>query len=328
MHNNDIIRFAQSEQTILITGETGTGKTKLAENIHLLSKRSDQPFKVINLGCSNSNLIDSELFGHEKGAYSGAEQKRIGKLEASQGGTVFLDEIGELPIALQTKILRLLNEKVINPLGSNRDIKLDLRIICATNKNLQECVADGEFREDLYYRINSCQIDLPSIAQQADKFEQILKTTLYSAAKKIGKDTLPWDEGFFSVAKKYNWPGNFRELQNALEFCLTINRHGVLQEADFPAYIRKAISDKTSQKIYSNQIASLTSFDYYCWKAKAEKDFLYHALKEFNGKINLTARKTNLSKVTLIEKIKKYQISVDGIKAENFINNKNSGAIV
>lgn len=323
--------LAQTEQTILLTGATGTGKSYLAEKIHRWSTRAQKPFIVINLGCSHENLIDSELFGHERGAFSGADSKRTGKLELANGGTVFLDEIGELPIRLQTKLLRLLNEQVISPMGSNRDTKLDLRIICATNKNLQKSVADGSFRSDLYYRINTCQVDLPNLNTQMNRLEEIAQDTLAQVVQRQGRGPSHLSPEFMQELKRYSWPGNFRELKNALDYAVAINPSGPLSLADLPTYIRHATINNpaplplpASNTLQNINVAEVT--DYYEWKSLAEKEFLANALKRFNGRINLTAKKTNISKVTLIEKIKKYSICVEGIKAANYLSKKQSEA--
>lgn len=313
-------RIAQTNHTVLITGKTGTGKTHMAKDIHCLSSRKEKSFISINLATLNENLIESELFGHEKGSFSGADQKRIGKLELGAGGTVFLDEIGELSPRLQTKLLDALNHKVIYAVGSNREVKLDVRIIAATNRDLEKMVTAGTFREDLYYRLNTFQIQLPDLAAQPDRIIELAQDFLSQTCTEQGSKAKYMDFNYIEKLKTYNWPGNVRELKNALDFSVAISVDDTLRPEQLPPYIQKRLNEKKStvNELKNNHWDLQFPIDYRIAKEQFEKNYLKEMLIHFNGKVNLTARSTNISKVTLIEKIRRYEINLEEIKYANY----------
>lgn len=314
----DIAKIAHTEHTILITGKTGTGKSHLARTIHDLSHRREKRFVVVNLATLHENILESELFGHERGAFSGADQKRIGKLEFANEGTVFLDEIGELSLRLQVKLLEALNSKTVCAVGSNREVKLNVRIIAATNQPLEKMVEAGSFREDLFYRINTFQIALPDIKEDKGKICELATKFSIESGKSQGRDFLGFQEGFLSALEAYDWPGNIRELKNALEFAVAMSADGFLAEENLPPYIRKRMLDGEKPTIQEFP-AYFFQDNYYESKAAFERKFLEEMLRRNEGKINQTARITQLSKVTLIEKIRKYNIDINRIKYTRYL---------
>lgn len=325
--NSTIEKMALSDSTILLTGNTGTGKSHLAKEIHLKSARRERRFSAINLATLSENLIESELFGHERGAFSGAENKRIGKMEISNGGTVFLDEIGELSLRLQTKLLEVLNSKTLSPVGSNRDLTLNVRFIVATNRNLREMVEARLFREDLYFRINSFSVVLPSLVEDPARIYDLAHLFLVEARLQQNKPNLPATQSFLDQLLEYDWPGNIRELKNAMEFATAIAPENQIDSGCLPPYIRESITKKTQENPLVSILNSTTSLDYQTAKNQFERNYLIQALKVYKGRINMTARSTGISKVTLIEKIKKYQINVEEIKYQNYQEGKTNSCI-
>ncbi len=310
-------KLAAATHTILITGRTGTGKSHLAKEIHQASPRCDMRFVTINLATLSENLIESELFGHEKGAFSGADARRIGKLESANGGTVFLDEIGELPLRLQTKLLEALNSHTISPVGSNRDVTLNVRIIVATNRDLKKMVKAGEFREDLYFRINTFQIELPSLNAAPEKIPHLAANFAALAAERQGRDFIGMSPAFIDELKCYTWPGNIRELKNCLEFAVALSPDGTLTPECLPTYVRTGHEEAVLDSI-------LLSYptDYRQAKSHFERSYLKEILGRFEGKINLTAKETGLAKGTLIDKIRRYEIDVKRIKFNTYQQGK------
>ena len=310
-----LTKLAKSNNTILITGRTGTGKSHLAKEIHLSSNRKEKKFIAINLATLSENIIESELFGHERGAFSGADQKRIGKLEAGNEG--------ELSLRLQTKLLEALNSKTISPVGSNREIQLNIRIIAATNKCLEQMVKAKEFREDLYFRLNTFQIELPNLNEQKHRIANFIREIASKSAREQANRYETFTQEYLNAFQLYPWPGNIRELKNAIEFGLAVTDNGILDERCLPAYVKKHLQQGEVSPLQRSAFSELPS-SYYESKAQFEKIYLEEMLKRFEGKINLTARSTSLSKVTLIEKIKKYGIDVQRIKYSQYAETANS----
>lgn len=316
--NSKIEKIANSNTTILITGKTGTGKSHLAKEIHDMSARRMERFVSVNLATLSENLIESELFGHERGSFSGADSKRIGKLEWANRGTVFLDEIGELPLHTQAKLLEALNSRTVIPVGSNREIQLDIRIITATNRPLEQMVAEGKFRQDLFYRINSFQIHLPELHGNKEKIESLARDFASFCAQSRG---LPWwnfGEGFLQCLFAHSWPGNVRELKNTIEYAFALASDGNLH----PEHLPPLQSDLLNTQLDNYQFPS----NYRSAKEFFEKKYLEHVLWRYEGKINLTAKESGLSKVTLIEKIRKYDINIPEIKYQSHLYKVQHGA--
>jgi len=306
-------KLAATDGTILITGRTGAGKTHLARELHNLSRRRAGKFMAINLATLSENLIESELFGHERGAFSGADTRRVGKLEIANGGTVFLDEIGELPLRIQTKLLEALNSRTISPVGSNRELQLDVRIIAATNKDLKREVEAGRFREDLYFRLNTFEISMPELASQPDRIVSLAENFAREASRLQNRPFLGLDPGFQHALRGYSWPGNVRELKNAMEYAVALNGEGPLEAASLPNYVRQGRGAALQEK---GTPARYFPSDYRAAKQEFERNYLQEVLLRFGGGVNRTAKETGISKVTLIDKIRRYDIDVPAIKYE------------
>ncbi len=219
-----VARVAPTDATVLITGETGTGKELIARVIHQLSPRASQPWVAVNIAALPETLIESELFGHEKGAFTGADRPRVGKFEAAHRGTLFLDEVGELPASTQVKLLRFLQEHVIERLGSNRPIPVDVRVIAATNRDLEALVQEGKFRQDLYYRLNVIHIHLPPLRERREDILPLARYFLERYAKKHGKPVREFSQEALEALLRYDFPGNVRELQNLIERAVVLSR--------------------------------------------------------------------------------------------------------
>jgi formate hydrogenlyase transcriptional activator len=212
-----VARVAGADATVLILGETGTGKELIARAIHRTSKRSSRAFIRVNCAAIPPTLIASELFGHEKGSFTGAMQRRIGRFEAADGGTIFLDEVAELPAEAQVSLLRVLQEREFERVGSNRPLHVDVRVLAATNRELKSAVAQGKFREDLYYRLNVFPIEVPALRDRADDIPLLVEYLVQRFAQKAGKRIRRIDERTIELLRAYDWPGNVRELQNVIE---------------------------------------------------------------------------------------------------------------
>ncbi len=231
---NEVKKFADAKSNVLILGETGTGKELIARAIHFNSKRADKPFVPINCSAIPENLLESELFGHVKGAFTGAISFKKGILEEANGGTVFLDEIGNLSMGLQSKLLRVLEDYHVRPVGGIQSVKIDIRFICATNSNLDAAVKAGVFREDLFYRINVITIKLPPLRERRDDVEPLVKYFWKKFSVDLGKPVKQIDAETLQLLVDYNWPGNIRELQNIIERAILIADDGILSVEHLP----------------------------------------------------------------------------------------------
>lgn len=228
-----IEQIAPSEATVLIIGETGTGKELVARQIHQLSRRRGQPFVAVNCGAFSESLVESELFGHEKGAFTGASDARAGWFEAANGGTIFLDEIGDLSLAIQVKLLRVLQESEVVRLGSRQSRKLDIRVVAATNVKLEEAVRAGKFREDLYYRLKVAAINLLPLRQRVDDIVPLAQHFIEDYCERLGYDNAQLSSNTQQFLKQYHWPGNIRELENAIHHALLVCKGHSIQPDDF-----------------------------------------------------------------------------------------------
>jgi DNA-binding NtrC family response regulator len=290
-------RVANSSATVLIQGESGTGKELLARLIHNLSPRSDRPMIVVNCAALSENLLESELFGHEKGAFTGASRRRIGRFEEADGGTLFLDEIGELSPAVQVKILRFLQEREFQRVGGNRTIRSDVRIISATNRNLQGEVKDGTFREDLYYRLNVVTIAVPPLRERKEDLSPLIDHFLNRFAVENGKEI----QGISSEARdlllRYDYPGNVRELENIIERAVVITRGPVITSRDLP-FSRSSVHPHMSEvKIWRSLKESVEDL---------ECKMIQRALEETANHQTKAANLLGISERMLRYKLKKY----------------------
>lgn len=309
---NLIYKLCKVETTVLIRGENGTGKELVARAIHYNSPRKSGTFVAVNCGAIPENLMESEFFGHEKGAFTGAIERKIGKFQLANNGTLFLDEIGELKPEMQVKILRALQEKKFTPVGSNREVKTNARIIAATNRNLEKMMETGEFREDLFYRLNVMPIFLPPLRERADDIPVLAMSFLQKFSKEHGKSITSIDADCMEMMKKYRWPGNIRELENIIERAFIVESSSTMTKASLPEQIKSDVgSSVTSNQLQATTKASSSeSLDFEVFKEQAEKDFIISALKANKGKINQTVAQANIPKNTLLRKIRKYGINV------------------
>jgi transcriptional regulator with GAF, ATPase, and Fis domain len=217
---------------MLVLGETGVGKELIAEALHRNSSRADQPFVKMNCAALHENLLESELFGHERGAFTGADRQRIGRFELANGGTLFLDEIGNMSHSTQAKVLRMLQEREFERLGGNRTIKVDVRLIAATNRDLEEAITQGEFREDLYYRLNVVSLCVPPLRERKEDIVPLAKHFIDQAAAEIKKDVRGIDPGAVRELNRHTWPGNIRELKNAMERAVLLCEQSFIRQED------------------------------------------------------------------------------------------------
>jgi len=221
-------QVAPTDSTVLIYGETGTGKELIARAIHDRSNRKNRPLVKVNCSAISAGLVESELFGHAKGAFTGAFERRIGRFELADGGTIFLDEVGELPMDTQVKLLRVLQEREFEPVGSNRSVRVDVRIICATNRNLEEAIKAGTFRSDLYYRLNVFPLNVPPLRERSSDIDQLARFFVSRYARSLGKKITDISEAATQKLLSYSWPGNVRELQNVIERALILANGPIL----------------------------------------------------------------------------------------------------
>ena len=304
-----IHRLCKVDTTVLIRGENGTGKELVAKAIHFNSPRKNGSMVAINCGAIPESLMESELFGHEKGAFTGAHERKIGKFQLANNGTIFLDEIGELRPDMQVKLLRVLQERKFTPVGSSREVKTDARIIAATNRNLEKMIEDGTFREDLFYRLNVMPIFLPSLRDRTDDIGELAQYFIKRFNKTHGRTISGLTDEALQVLRTYRWPGNIRELENAIERGFIVENTDRITAASLPENILKKSQE---QAISSGGVPKSLSgpMDFEAFKEQAEKEFIMSALKANKGKINKTVAEANIPKNTLLRKIKKYGINV------------------
>jgi len=304
-----IFKLCKVDTTVLIRGENGTGKELVARAIHFNSPRKNSSFVAINCGAIPDSLIESELFGHEKGAFTGAFERKIGKFQAANNGTLFLDEIAELKPEMQVKLLRVIQTKKFTPVGSNREMKVDARIIAATNRNLEKMMDDNTFREDLFYRLNVMPIFLPPLKDRIDDIELLSQYFIKNFNKQHGRSITGLTQEALVALKKYNFPGNIRELENLIEraFILEPANSSLISFDSLPDEVKIIKSTKETSMEYSGPL----NFD--SFKEEMEREFIINALKANDGKINQTVAKANIPKNTLLRKIRKYGINVKDI---------------
>jgi DNA-binding NtrC family response regulator len=297
----DIVRqVASSRATVLLLGESGTGKELIAKAIHQLSPRAKLPMVTVHCAALPATLLESELFGHEKGAFTGAHEKRVGRFEQAQGGTLFLDEIGEIDPTLQVKLLRFLGERTFERVGSNKTLTADVRLITATNKNLEDQVKAGKFREDLFFRLRVVEIKLPPLRERKEDLPLLAKTFLNEFAMENSKKVNDFTPDAFEALMNYPWPGNVRELRTAVESAVVLSRGERISLRDLPATIREAEGASSHPARLPAQ-ADLTV-------AEAEKRLIIRALKECDSNRTLAAGKLGMSRRTLHRKLHLYHL--------------------
>ncbi|MCM3573536.1 sigma 54-interacting transcriptional regulator [Mesobacillus subterraneus] len=290
-------KAAKGRSTVLVRGESGTGKELFAHAIHNSSARSEGKFVVVNCAAIPEDLLESEFFGYEEGAFTGAKQRgKIGKFDLANGGTLFLDEIGDMSLSLQAKLLRVLQEREFYRVGGNVRVKVDVRIIAATNRNLEEMVKQGEFREDLYYRLNVISLNIPPLRERVHDVEYLIGGLMKELNSMLGTSITGISSQAKTALLRYEWPGNVRELRNVLERAMTFAEHGKIQAEDLPDYLISQLSSPLGEQISLAEDAELGA--------------IRKALSQTNGNKAKAARLLGISRSGLYEKIKKYQLSV------------------
>ncbi len=298
-----VSKVLDNDITVLIYGESGTGKELIARAIHYNGKRKDKPFVVVNCASIPRELLESELFGHEKGSFTGAYQRKLGKFEIANEGTIFLDEVGELEMLLQAKLLRVIQQREFERVGGTDTVKTDVRIISATNRDLRQAVESKEFREDLYYRLNSFPISIPPLRQRRGDILIIAHHFLESFSKKLNKSVKGFTKKALKLIYEYSWPGNIREMENTIERCLIIAENDHIDVDDLPPHI-KAAENNGAIELNGSLFADDTIVPF----EKLKEESIRHALKVTNGNIVEAAKKLQLGRATIYRLMEKYNI--------------------
>ncbi|PLX89800.1 MAG: Fis family transcriptional regulator [Desulfuromonas sp.] len=299
-----IERVAQSQVSVLVTGESGTGKELVARAIHFNSDRKEAPFVAINCGAIPENLIESELFGHEKGAFTGADQRKEGLFETANGGTLFLDEIGELPTMMQVKLLRVLQEREFRRVGGTRDLPLDIRLVSATNKDFEEEVREGRFREDLFYRLNVVRVELPPLSERREDIPLLLN---HFYKKLTGEQHLPISGDALQRLLDYDWPGNIRELENLVERCLVL---GWQKELTVDCLPTQFVGSQLGMQAVLQDIPD-EGIDLENYLGDIEKTLLLSALDKSRGVRKQAAKLLGISFRSIRYRLAKYDLGED-----------------
>ncbi|WP_324719831.1 sigma-54-dependent transcriptional regulator [Salinimicrobium sp. HB62] len=296
--NNYIELVAPTNMSVLIMGESGTGKEQIAKSIHQKSKRSTAAFVAVDCGAIPRELASSEFFGHVKGSFTGAVNNKTGHFEAANGGTLFLDEIGNLNYELQVQLLRALQERKIKPVGSNEEIRVDIRVVAATNEDLFEAVKKGDFREDLYHRLNEFSIKVPALKERKEDLMIFANYFLDSANEELEKDISGFSEKTVIAFKNYNWPGNLRELKNVVKRAVLLSEGEYISSSCLPSEVLQA-KDKPKEEQ-----------DYSLFKNRNEQEMILEALEKTHGNKSKAAKLLSIDRKTLYNKLKQYGINL------------------
>ncbi|MBQ7812711.1 MAG: sigma-54-dependent Fis family transcriptional regulator [Bacteroidales bacterium] len=287
-------KIAPTDASVLITGENGTGKDVLAREIHRLSDRSLRQMVCVDAGALTETLFESELFGHVKGAFTDAHSDHTGKFQEADGGTLFLDEIGNIPLHLQTKLLRALQDRAVVKVGDNRPVPVDIRLICATNKDLEKMVREGSFREDLYYRINTMHIRLPALRERTDEIVPLAELFIRKYAARYRREVCGLSQEAEALLKQHRWGGNIRELQNCIEKAVILSEGAVLAASDLQLHPVTMPQESASSGEETLEMA--------------EEKAIRAAMARFGGNLSMVAKSLDISRPTLYSKLKKYNI--------------------
>ncbi|MFT7304745.1 MAG: two-component system NtrC family response regulator [Candidatus Azotimanducaceae bacterium] len=288
-------KIASTDITCSLYGESGTGKEVLSRAIHELSERKKEPFVAINCAAIPDSLIESELFGHEKGSFTGADKQTIGRIESAQGGTLFLDELGDMPLMAQAKLLRFIQERVIERVGGRQEIPVDVRIVCATNKNLEEMVKEGSFREDLYFRISEMMVAIPPLRDRGEDKLLLARHFLSTYAEQYKRDIVNFDETALTAVDAYGWPGNVREMISKVKNAV------IMADTKFVSAADLGLAETGQLALNLKHV-----------REAAERTAILKALAISNGKITAAAKLLGVTRPTLYDLLKRYSISNDG----------------
>ncbi|MEC9251310.1 MAG: sigma-54 dependent transcriptional regulator [Pseudomonadota bacterium] len=320
-------RAAQSDIPILITGESGVGKELVAQSIMAASKRAGEPFVAVNCGAIPENLVESTLFGHEKGAFTGAVGKHAGKFQEADGGTLFLDEIGELPLDMQVKLLRALQEGEVDPVGSKRPVKVNVRIISATNRDLAEQVAAGQFREDLFYRLNVFPIEVPSLKERKEDVPALVRHFIGRFNAQEDKSIMDAAPETHALLSGYDWPGNVRQLENSVFRAVVLADTDYLKPEDFPQISGLTPSIETEAPVtgadvladvaagFAAPVEIMDDGGHLRSLEDIERDLIEFAIENYAGRMSEVARRLGVGRSTLYRKVREYDLDVDGVRA-------------
>ncbi len=295
-----------TDVTVLIKGETGSGKELIAKAVHFNSQRKDKPFIAVNCAAISEHLMESELFGHEKGAFTGAHQQRKGKIEAANQGTLFLDEIGDMSLNLQAKLLRFLQDKTFERVGSNDKLSADVRVIAATNRDLQQMIQEAKFREDLYYRINVMHLELPALRDRMDDLAALIEFFIKRANIKFNKTVTEFSKEAIDKLRAYRWPGNVRELENVIDRLVLTSDQETIDDTAVSLYLQT--QRPGSQETTPDLDLSLREA-----RDEFEKNYLLGLLKKFHGNLKLVSEKAGMDRKAITVKMDKF-----GFKKEDF----------
>ncbi len=328
-----IDQVAASDATVLILGESGTGKEVVARALHQFSPRKNKPFVPVNCGAIPAELLESELFGHEKGAFTGAITARQGRFEMAEGGTLFLDEIGDMPMPMQVKLLRVLQERTFERVGSNKTIPCDVRIVSATHRDIEQAIVENQFREDLFYRLNVFPIEMPALRDRAEDIPLLIQD-LIERLHKSHRGSVALTSDAINILMQYSWPGNVRELANLIERLAIIKPNGVADVNDLPAKFKQftvsenivveqpdsssdlldlvlddqeKTEEEVLQEVFSMRLPE-EGMDLKEYLNEVEVNLIQQALKECNGVVAHAAKRLNMRRTTLVEKLKKFDL--------------------
>jgi transcriptional regulator with PAS, ATPase and Fis domain len=311
-----IQKVAETDLTVLVRGESGTGKELVAQAIHNTSGRKNKPFIAVNCAAINRELVESELFGHEKGAFTGADQRREGRFEAATGGTIFLDEIGDMAPETQAKVLRVLQEKTLERVGGTTSVKVDVRVVAATHRDLEKAVEDGSFREDLYYRLKVVEVELPGLRERRGDIPALADRFLDQVAERLGRDRKRLSDGAVSRLARHTWPGNIRELRNVIEQASVLSTGDAIDASDLKL-------DDAAQTPAGSEIDTAIPFTE-SKKAHVEtfeRSYLLRALRENEGNVSRTAQSIGMVRQSLQQKIRELDL-----RSEDWGNGKKDTA--
>ncbi|OQY48780.1 MAG: hypothetical protein B6240_04345 [Desulfobacteraceae bacterium 4572_87] len=308
-----IQRVAATDARVFITGETGVGKELVAKAIHFNSPRKNKPFVSINCGALSEALLETELFGHEKGAFTGAIHKKMGKFEYARGSTLFLDEVGEISSRMQVKLLRVLQEKKVERVGGNESIDVDVRLLSATNRDIAKRIRETEFRTDLYYRLNVVPIHIPPLRERIEDIPLLVKHFVQAFNRDMNRNIREISVSAMNQLMKYHWPGNVRELENVLERAFVVTDGDVIDTVFFSHDPHGTSAEESSSYHVDIDIPFTTARSVVV--SRFEKAYLYEALKRYEGNVSKTASKTGINPRTLWRKIKAYALNNAGFKS-------------
>jgi len=311
----EIVRQAAPTQaTVLIQGRSGTGKELIAHAIHRLSTRAKGPFVAVHCAALSSNLLESELFGHEKGAFTGAASRRKGRFEMADGGTLFLDEIGEIDATVQVKLLRVLEERRFERVGGSEEVEVDIRLIAATNRDLKKMVEEGTFREDLFFRLDVVNIMLPELKERIEDIPLLCDHFIREFAGKHNKNVTGITQDAVNIPMAYDWPGNVRELRNTIEKMVVLARGSRLTARDVPPNIRQAVETNSPAALPAASVGSARPAGSL---AEVEKNMIYEAIRRNNGNRTKAAEELGISRRTLHRKLRQYEQEGAAIDADS-----------